>query len=291
MMRVCTIVAGIVSVLALCCLGLMACAIPEDRDVELVYVEWSDAVATTNVARVVLEEMGHEVDMLSVTAAAMWHATAEGDVEGFLCGWLPVTHRTHHEALADKLDDLGPNMRGARLGLAVPTYMDIDSIAELPDVYDALDGEIIGIDPGAGLMESTEKAMADYGLDEFTLMEGSGATMTAALAGAYAARRPIVVTAWTPHWMFAKWDLKYLDDPKGSLGGAETVHTIVRKGLAKDMPDVHAFLDAFAWEDSDLEELMVWIRENRHGTTPYENARHWVQTHPEVVSTWTSGRL
>ena len=37
--------------------------------------------------------------------------------------------------------------------------------------------------------------------------------MTAALKSAIANDEEIAVTGWTPHWMFARWDLKYLDDP------------------------------------------------------------------------------
>ena len=44
----------------------------------------------------------------------------------------------------------------------------------------------------------------------------------------------IVVTAWMPHWMFAKYDLTLLEDPMGVFGDAEEIHTIVRQGLKED---------------------------------------------------------
>ena len=58
-------------------------------------------------------------------------------------------------------------------------------------------------------------AIEDYGLDHWTLVEGSSAAMVAELKKAYDAEKPIIVTGWSPHWMFSSFDLKYLDDPKG----------------------------------------------------------------------------
>lgn len=48
-------------------------------------------------------------------------------------------------------------------------------------VGESLDYKITGIDPGAGIMEATEKAIGEYGLDDYDLVTGSGAAMTAAL--------------------------------------------------------------------------------------------------------------
>ena len=71
---------------------------------------------------------------------------------------------------------------------------------------DKFQGRIIGIEPGAGLMSASEEAIKEYGLSEYTLMDGSSATMTAALAEAIANEEWVIVTGWTPHWKFAAWD-------------------------------------------------------------------------------------
>jgi len=257
----------------------------EKGTVELAYVEWSSEVASTNVVKAVLQEkMGYDVELTPVSAAAMWTAVGTGDVDGMVAAWLPTTHGHYLEQVKDKVDDLGPNLEGTRIGLVVPTYVTIDSISELKDHAEQFDNEIIGIDPGAGIMSKTEKVVKDYGLDNFSLVEGSGATMTAALAGAIKNNEWVVVTGWTPHWMFAKWDLKYLDDPKQVYGGEEYISTIVRKGLKEDMPEVYQFLDNFHWTPEDMQELMVWNQEKE--ASPYENAKKWVEENPEKVKAW-----
>jgi glycine betaine/proline transport system substrate-binding protein len=117
-----------------------------------------------------------------------------------------------------------------------------------------------------------------------TLVEGSGATMTAALKDAIKNKKWIVVTGWTPHWKFARWELKYLDDPKGIYGGEEYIGTIVRKGLKEDMPEVYAVLDNFHWTPKDIATVMIMNRQK--GATPKATARKWVDEHQDLVKKW-----
>jgi glycine betaine/proline transport system substrate-binding protein len=149
-----------------------------------------------------------------------------------------------------------------------------------------VDYKIIGIDPGAGLMKATEKAIEEYELKDWELVEGSGAAMTAALSEAVKDKKPIIVTGWTPHWMFSKFDLKYLEDPKGVYGKEEQIHTIVRKGLKEEHPSAYAFLDNFNWTPSDMQKVMLAIAD---GKQPEEAAADWVKNNPDIVNKWVQG--
>ncbi len=258
----------------------------DGKPVRLAYVEWDCATASTHLAKAVIEDkLGRKVEVLPVSAAAMWMAVASGDVDGMVTAWLPVTHGDYLKKVEGKVKDLGPLVGGARLGWAVPDYVPLKSIEELKANADKFKGKIIGIDPGSGLMKLSEKAMQEYGLNTLTLVEGSGATMTAALDDAIRRKEWIVVTAWSPHWMFGRWKLHYLDDPKKTLGEEERIHTVVRNGLDKDMPDVYAFLDRFRYADANqLETLMAWNQEK--GADLMANARRFMKEHPELVKEW-----
>nr|WP_052361584.1 glycine betaine ABC transporter substrate-binding protein [Geomicrobium sp. JCM 19038] len=76
--------------------------------------------------------------------------------------------------------------------------------------------EIIGIDPGSVMMDTTEEALVHYGLDDWTLTSSSEGAMVAALDTAYQNEDPIIITAWQPHWKFNAYELKFLKIQKVS---------------------------------------------------------------------------
>lgn len=270
--------------LAVAGLALAPAAMAKDK-VKLVYVEWSCATASTNLAKAVIQEkLGYKVQTLPVSAAAMWQAVSTGDADFFTTAWLPTTHGHYFKKVKDKVENLGALLVGTRIGLVVPKYVTINSITEMEKVHDKFDNKIVGIDPGAGLMSKTEKVIKDYGLKDYKLVESSGAAMTAALGDAIKNKKWIVVTGWTPHWKFGRWELKYLDDPKKVYGGEEEIDIVVRKGLKKDMPKVYAFLNNYKLTPAELETMMAWNQEK--GSDPYKTALKWMKENPKKVAAW-----
>lgn len=261
----------------------------DDKSIKLAYVAWDSEIASTNVVKEVLEsKLGYKVEMLQVDAGPMWAGIADGSADAMVAAWLPGTHASYLEKYKSDVVDLGPNLDGTKIGLTVPAYMDIQSIEDLnkPENVSALKKQIIGIEPGAGIMMATEKAIKEYGLKDYTLVESSSAAMAQELQKAYDNKQPIVVTGWTPHWMFAKMDLKYLDDPKGIYGGDEQIHTMVRKGLDKDNKDAYTFLDQFNWKPEDMAKVMVAIQ---GGKSPEDAAKDWVKENADKVDAWVKG--
>ena len=253
--------------------------------IELGYVLWDSEIASTHVvAAVLIDELGYDVNLTSVDAGPMWTGLAQGDFDAIVAAWLPATHEAYWNQYGDSLVDLGVNLEGADIGWAVPTYVEIDSITELNDNADMFNGEIIGIDPGAGLMAASDEAMDVYGLSNLNLIDGSDAAMAAALDRAITRNEPIVVTSWRPHWMWAAYDLKYLEDPEGVFGEAEQIHTIVSQEFAENGPeDALAFLDAFHWTGEDMGAVMLKILD---GADPFDAAREWISENPEKVQEW-----
>ena len=258
----------------------------ESKTLSIGYVDgWSDSVATTHVAaEVIKQKLGYDVKLQAVATGIMWQGVATGKLDAMLSAWLPVTHGEYWTKNKDKVVDYGPNFKDAKIGLIVPEYVKAKSIEDLK-TDTTFKNKIVGIDAGSGVMLKTDEAIKQYGLD-YKLQASSGAAMIAELTRAEDKQESIAVTGWVPHWMFAKWKLRFLDDPKGIYGAAETVNSIGSKGLEKKAPEVAAFLKKFQWASKDeIGEVMLAIQE---GAKPDAAAKDWVAKHPERVAEWTA---
>ena len=273
-----------------------------ERTVRLAYVEWSETIASTNLVQAVMQEkMGVQCEIIPMTADKMWEAVATGEVDAMVAAWLPSTHGHYYRQFEDRLVDLGPNLEGTRIGLVVPDitvgrqtaatgqrnapYITVESIPELKNYARKFQGKIIGIDPEAGIMKKTKEAMQVYGLTNFRLIEGSEISMAAELSDAIRKQKWVVVTGWIPHWKFARWKLKFLEDPENVFGGTEKIHTMARKGLKEDMPEVYRFLDAYTMSPENLGQLTIWIQED-DGMFPYDKALRYMRYHSKQIESW-----
>ncbi|MGE1154181.1 glycine betaine ABC transporter substrate-binding protein [Pseudomonas kitaguniensis] len=258
----------------------------DSKTLSIGYVDgWSDSVATTHVAaEVIKQKLGYDVKLQAVATGIMWQGVATGKLDAILSAWLPVTHGEYWTKNKDKVVDYGPNFKEAKIGLIVPEYVKAKSIEDLK-TDTTFKNKIVGIDAGSGVMLKTDEAIKAYGLD-YKLQASSGAAMIAELTRAEDKQDSIAVTGWVPHWMFAKWKLRFLDDPKGIYGAAETVNSIGSKGLEKKAPEVVAFLKKFQWASKDeIGEVMLAIQD---GAKPEAAAKDWVAKHPERVAEWTA---
>lgn len=257
-------------------------SVGKGQEIELAYVEWDTEVASTHVIGKVLEDLGYNVKLTPLDNAVMWQAVASGDADAMVAAWLPATHGSQFEEYGDQMVNLGTNLEGALVGLVVPEYMDVDSIADLTDEAEM---SITGIEPGAGVVAATETALEDYdNLSDWELETSSSGAMTVELGQAIQNEEEIVITGWSPHWMFATYGLKYLEDPEGSFGEAETINTMAREGLEEDMPEAYQILDQFNWTTEEMESIMLDISE---GEDPEDAAETWIEENPDRVAEWT----
>jgi len=273
----------IISAIAL--LVLSGCSFNNNKTIRIGVVDWPEDRCMTELVKTILEEeMDYHVELVMLDIDSVFNALAEGNCDFFLDGWLPITHEKFIYKYGSKIENLGINYIGARTGLVVPSYVPVYSIAQLNENKNKFNNIIVGIEPDAGIIKSTQNAIEEYELD-FQLVTSSSTEMVEKLKTAIDNKEWIVVTGWSPHWKFAKWDLKFLDDPRFIYGAEENLHTITRKGFAKDYPKIADFLYNFTLNKQQLEELLL-IENNNSAESREEAFAKWINEHRELVDEW-----
>lgn len=103
----------------------------DGEPIELTSTQWDSELSSTYVVAEVLEDYGFDVTITPVDLAVVYEAVSNGDADATLAVWMPITTKAFYEKHEGDFEDLGENLTGAKVGLVVPEYMDIDSIEDL----------------------------------------------------------------------------------------------------------------------------------------------------------------
>ncbi|MFC6340217.1 glycine/betaine ABC transporter substrate-binding protein [Pseudomonas sp. CCM 7891] len=239
----------------------------EPAPIRIGWVNWSDTEIAVKLASTALQDhLKQPVKLVLADIGIQFQALANGNIDLIPMVWLPITHKAFYDKYRDKLEDLGVLYEG-RIGMAVPTSIptrEIASVEDLnkPEVREKLGGKILTSEVGNGQYKLTEKAIKEYKLDGYKMVGSSEAGMLSELDRNLKREKWSLVNAWSPHWMFSKWSLRYLEDPKRIFGGAEQIHAVARQGFSAEHPDVARFFANFKIPQADLETLMAAARES-----------------------------
>lgn len=283
-----TLAAGIGFAAALV-VGSAAPSFAEDaKPVKIGWAAWSDAEFVTKLAaKLINDQLGQKVELVQTDVAPLYQGVSRGDLDAMMMAWLPQTHADYFAKVKNRVETLGTVYDGAKLGWVVPASIpesEISSIEDLkkPEVQKKLAGTVQGIDPGAGLTRLSEKALKDYGLSDYKLQISSEAGMLTTVDRAMRGEKWFVATSWSPHWMFGKYKLRYLADPKKSLGEAEHVDILARKDFKTENPKVAGFLSRMKLPIADLEAAMFDAQQ-----TSYDEAiAKYIKAHPDQINDW-----
>ena len=257
----------------------------QNKELRVGNIGWDENVAVSNLTKVLLEdELGYDnVELKTLDVGDLFRDVGSGDLDAFQDVWLP-NHKDYLGEVQDNVEQLDPWFQGTtRFGIAAPTYMDITSIDQLNGT-DA--GDILGIEPGAVIMEKIpDDVIPAYGLKQ-DLVESSTAGMLSEVKNRYNNKEDFAFVAWSPHWMNQRYEFSYLDDPKDALGELKDpaqLSTIVNKGLNDKDPVAYAFLKAMRLDEEQVNDLEDVIND---AGDPLKGARQWTQDNRDVVEPW-----
>jgi glycine betaine/proline transport system substrate-binding protein len=250
-------------------------------------IGWDENIALSNLSKGLLEEeLDYDsVELQTLDVGPLFQGVGSGDLDAFQDVWMP-NHQQYIDPVQEDVELLEPWYEGVTAyGIAVPDYMDVESLADLDE---AGTDEITGIEPGALFhTQIRDEVIPTYDLD-MTLTESSTPAMLAELERAYENEEPIVFLGWSPHWMNAEYDFHYLEDPEDGQGNYDDpsqLATLVRADLEEDDPVAYAFMEAVTMTEDEMNDLQAVIQDV-NPDDPLEGAMAWAEENRDVVDPW-----
>ncbi|MGD9510271.1 MAG: glycine betaine ABC transporter substrate-binding protein [Geminicoccaceae bacterium] len=268
---------------ALAMLGMAVGAVhAEEKTIRMGTMSWEDLTPITGITKKVLEDAGYTVEVTSFSEWGIAYAAlTKGDTQ-ILISQTDYVAQDYWDKNKNRLEKLSPVSHGLFQAIAVPKYVTIDSMEQLNDVADKLDNKIVGIEPGSGLMREATDAVSAYGL-KLQLVEGSTAGMTAALKSAVDRQAWIAVTLWEPSWMFQKFDVKFLQDPKGVFSPPQTYYWIGHKGFSEEYPHAREVIASVYVPLADINAINSEVKD---GKTMDQAIADWIANHADLIKRW-----
>jgi len=250
-------------------------------------IGWTENIAVANLTKLIFEgEMNYDSVKVEgpLELGLLFQGVAEGDLHAFQDVWMP-NHKVflNKPQLKNDLELLDPWYEDqTAYGLTAPTYMGVESIADLTDVGT---NEIIGIEPSSTFMPQIEnEVIPAYNLD-MELVTSSTAGMLSTLEKAYSNEEPIVFTGWAPHLMNLEYDFVYLKDPKNAQASWDEparVTAVVNADLKEDDPAAYAFLKALSLDEDQIYSMELEIEKTGTGKE-LQGIRNWYEKNKDAV--------
>jgi len=237
---------------------------------------WDDTEAVTALWQVLLEDRGYQVDTMAVDLAAGISGIARGDVDGYLNTWLPDTHADYVKEYKDDLVILDqPFYENNRAVLAVPEFVEENTIRDLIDHADEYDDRIIGLEAGAGNMRQLGELLDSYGAtDKLDVVEGSTPAALAELQNAVKDKKHTAILLWQPHWIFADESVKVLEDTENGWSAPDSSHIVLSKEFSKKHPDIQGWMNQSKLNDEQYSSLMNDVS---NADDSESGARKWLE--------------
>ncbi|GGJ98378.1 glycine betaine ABC transporter substrate-binding protein [Pseudomonas matsuisoli] len=232
------------------------------KPITIGWVAWDDAEISAKLAAKVIEEQTQRpVKLVMAEIGIQFQGLMSESVDVIPMVWLPATHKTYWDKYGSQLEDLGVLYEG-RIGWAIPDFIpkeEVSSIEDLnkPGVAEKFDGTILAASPGTSQYVLSGTAIEAYRLKGYKVVPSSEAGMATQFGKAADKGDWAILNAWNPHWMFTRWKMRYLEDPKQVFGGTEQIHMVARQGFKADEPEVAGFLAQYSIPLADLESMQL----------------------------------
>ena len=254
---------------------------------------WTDIAVTNGVASFLLDSLGYQAKVDTLSVPITYGGLRDGQVDAFLGNWMPAQQGFHDQFIASgQVTRLAKNLEGTEFTLAVPTYVydaGVKNFADLQKHADQFNHKVYGIGSGAPANQSIQKMIGgnEFGLGDWKLVESSEQAMLAEVGRAVKRERWIVFLGWTPHPMNVKYDMKYLAGGEKYFGSTGSVYTVTRNGYAQQCPNSAKLLANLSFDLKMENAIMAEVLEKNVKNA--DAVKAWIKANPQVLGKWLDG--
>lgn len=292
----------------------LAQSVPESTDpIKVVLNDWTGQLVSAKIAGELLSEMGYSVEYVSAGALPQLVGLANGNLHVQPEVWDNNVGDIYSKAIeAGDLVVLGELGLDAWQDYLYPAYMEeqcpgLPSHTALWDCAQAFaaaetfpNGRLIAYPADWGTM--SRDLVTRIGMPFTAIAGGSEGAMMAELQSAYAAKEPIILMWWAPHWVFANLDLRWIEwnEPGGKCDGpdqfaAQDANTIcgfeqakvmkvIWSGVEQQWPAAYRFLELFEQTNADQNAAILEIDQN--GRDLDEVVAEWIANNEDRWRPW-----
>lgn len=244
------------------------------------------------IAEVLRRRLGYRVHLVLADVAFLYSALGGERIDVFPGAWTPDAHDVFLRSLGGRAESLGTLSHRARVGWLVPDRPAGDAVRGLDDlradaVRTRFAGKVHGGEAGSGVMRLSERALADYRLDGWSLDPSSRAGATLALKRAAQRGEPVIATGRQPHWVLGALDVRFLEDPKRAFGGPQRIRILGRQAFTADHPWAAQVLSRISLPPEMLQDLVMAA----HRRSVDAAVGRFLVQHERRVGYWVTGHI
>jgi glycine betaine/proline transport system substrate-binding protein len=294
---------GLAAMLAGSGVALAANLGAKDETIKLAMLEWTGAHVSTHIAGQLLEKLGYKVEYVTAGNFPQFSGLSDGSLSASVEVWLNNVGDIFPKALEEKkIENIGPLKLETKEGWIYPKYMEQicpglpdwtalqkpDCIQALSTPETAPNGRFLDYPADWGSRAAT--IIADNQLPLTAVPSGSEGALVAELNSAAAAKKPLIMMFWGPHYALAAVDVGWVTMPPCKSDTNEhcirppEVAKITWSGFGQKWPAAYAFLKDFEAEANEQQKMM--LRVDKKGEDLDKVVKEWVDQNESVWKPW-----
>ena len=275
----------------------------KDEPIKLAMLEWTGSHVSTHIAGQLLVKLGYGVEYVTAGNFPQFSGLSDGSLSASVEVWMNNVGDIYPKSLEEKkIENIGPLNLETREGWVYPKYMEQIcpglpdwTALQKPDCLQALatpetapNGRFLDYPSDWGSRAAT--IIADNSLQLTAVPSGSEGALVAELASAAAAKKPLIMMFWGPHFALAETEVGWVNMPPCKENTNEhcitppDVAKITWSGFGQKWPAAYAFLKALEVNAVDQQKMM--LRVDKNGEDLDKVVAEWIDQNEAVWKPW-----